>query len=584
MKDDDCIVLDRIAEAIADGTPVDWESEGRSRTHLQGTLGRMKNVERIGALHRSLRGVLFDSSRGGNGQSVQPTASPPIRGPRDAQPVPRKWGSLIIEDSVGAGSFGEVFRAHDPALQTDVALKLHWPDSGRNDDVRKRFLQEARQLAKVQHPNVLKVYGADEHAGRMGIWTELVEGSNLDQFVSKNGLLGPEEAIHIGSSLSKALAAVHGAGLIHRDIKPGNVMRADGGRYVLLDFSSVIDRSLLAFEGGAISGTPSYMAPEVLLGEEASRASDVYSLGVLLYKLVSGHLPVEARSLDELRDKHARAERVRLLDRRADLPEAFVEIVERAIEPDPARRYQTAGELEHALLRAATGHWQVPPVPRRWIYAAVAAALFVAAVTPWVVYWFLTASSTDFEVSALMQREAGRTPRELSSTDELLQTGSLVRAGDELFLTVEGSHAMHVYVFAADTAGNGYLLFPSEEMELSNPVEANVVHRLPDRDRTWPISPEGREEHFLIVASVEPLGELERTLNSWPRPGDTPSSKPGEESADERLRLRGITGLSDPREAEPRIAEVLDLVAKETTQHGGVWFRQYRLHKSDSGG
>jgi hypothetical protein len=210
----------------------------------------------------------------------------------------------------------------------------------------------------------------------------------------------------------------------------------------------------------------------------------------------------------------------------------------------------------------------------------------VASITPWAVSWIVPKTSTDFEVSALMKREAGRTPSELAPTDELLQTGSLVRAGDKLFLTVEGSRAMHVYVFAEDTAGNGYLLFPSKELELSNPIDANVVHRLPDRDRSWPISSEGTEEHFLIIASVEPLGDLERTLDSWPRPGDAPTAKPGVESADERPQLRGIAGISDPRAAkpEPRIAEVLDLVAKETTRHGGVWFRQYRLYKPDSGG
>ncbi len=156
------------------------------------------------------------------------------------------------------------------------------------------------------------------------------------------------------------MAAVHGAGLVHRDIKAQNVMREEGGRVVLMDFGAGRSRDEAPAGGSRLTGTPLYLAPEVLNGGDASIRSDIYSLGVLLYYLVTGDYPVRAASLEQLKAAHRDGSRVRLLDARSDLPAGFIETVERAIEPDPQRRFESVGELQ-SWLREASGDLATRP-------------------------------------------------------------------------------------------------------------------------------------------------------------------------------------------------------------------------------
>jgi hypothetical protein len=176
--------------------------------------------------------------------------------------------------------------------------------------------------------------------------------------------MSPGEATSVGQEVCRALAAVHRANIIHRDVKAHNVMRAhDGGRIILMDFGAgqfVDDRSSRA------QGTPLYLAPEVLRGEDATPRSDIYAAGVLLFHLVTGRYPVEGASPAALIEAHERGERRRLRDERPDLPESFIAIVERALNPDPRRRYSTAGDMEAKLSgEPSTSPVVVAPLPER---------------------------------------------------------------------------------------------------------------------------------------------------------------------------------------------------------------------------
>ena len=199
------------------------------------------------------------------------TTSPAPTGP-DTAPLSGTWGSLEILEPIG---FGRVYRAQDPALGREVALKVVAVPS---DDPAKvaDILREGRMLARVRHPNVVTVHGAQEYRGSVGIWMELVRGRSLAELVRQDGRLGPEEAIVVGGSVLRAVAAVHAAGLLHRDVKAQNVRREAGGRIVLMDFGSGWERSDadrkwdVSPEGSAL-----YMAPELLAGQPPSVASDV---------------------------------------------------------------------------------------------------------------------------------------------------------------------------------------------------------------------------------------------------------------------------------------------------------------------
>lgn len=269
-------------------------------------------------------------------------------------PVPKSWGPFRILQKVGQGGFGEVYRAFDPTLEREVALKLLRPrgDASADGDS-KAVLREARLMARVRHPNVVSVYGVDTHDGRVGFWSDFVRGKTLSELLTQQGPFGPKEAANIIIDLAKAVSAVHAAGLLHRDIKAGNAMREEGGRILLMDFGLTHEQD----DGVRFAGTPVYMAPEILAGQPASVASDIYALGVLLFHLLTAKYPVSEPST---RPGAATPSRQRLLDLRSDLPEPLARVVEKATDSDPSKRYPTAGSLIAALSEGTVAETGLP--------------------------------------------------------------------------------------------------------------------------------------------------------------------------------------------------------------------------------
>jgi len=345
--------------SLADGTPVDWArleadaKDDRERKRVR----NMRLVARVAELHRT---VTPDDE-----EPAEPDPAPP------AADRPATWGRLQIGERLASGSFGDLYRARDPQLDRDVALKLLRP--GPESTTASRLLSEARALARVSHPNVVIVHGADVCDGRAGLWMELLDGRTLESELGERGRFGAAETTGIGRDLCQALAAVHAAGLVHSDMKAQNVMREAGGRIVLMDFGS----GRRAGVASPVAGTPLYFAPEVLAGAQPAPQSDIYGLGVLLFHLLTQAYPYEAGDLETLRRQHADGARVYLRDLRPDLPDALVDAVERALEPDPALRFRSAGAMEWALAKT-----QAPSSSARRpgaIKTALAAAVVVVA-------------------------------------------------------------------------------------------------------------------------------------------------------------------------------------------------------------
>jgi tetratricopeptide (TPR) repeat protein len=368
--------LRSLVDSLADGNDeVDWDVleaqvDDRDRMLIQ----QLRVLAQVAEVHRSQASDVAAPepepkkvvSHVGHGGRANPHARAFQAGPRVAKgadprrdpallatspigPV-RRWGVLNLLDKVGEGSFGEVYRALDTELHRQVAVKLlHVGESPARQT--SQILREARALARVRHANVVIVHGAETHQERIGMWMEFIEGSTLEKLLKTHGPFAASEAARMGQDLCRALAAVHATGLIHRDIKAQNVMRETGGRVVLMDFGAGTWRDSGSRGVSRLTGTPLYLAPELLDGGQATVRSDIYSLGVLLYHLVTNDFPVKGTSLDGLRAAQLAGERTRLDDARQDLPDGFVETVERAIDPDPARRFASAGEMLAALRR-----------------------------------------------------------------------------------------------------------------------------------------------------------------------------------------------------------------------------------------
>lgn len=354
--------LQKLAAAIAEGSAVDWDQveRGASDSELRSLVEQLRLIALIAEAHSS------------QDQPPEPPGSPGRRHPEtpDEGGVGRaagdleRWGDLILIEEVGQGSFGTVYRAHDPQLDRPVAVKLLRRASSTDEQLASRLLHEGQTLARVHHPNVVTVYGAATHDGRVGLWMEFVRGVTLEQMLVSHGQFSAREAGLVGYELCGALAAVHHAGLVHRDVKAQNVMREEGGRLVLVDFGAGQKRAELGIVGGRIAGTPLYLAPEVINGAAATTRSDVYSLGVLLYHLVTDDYPVKAATFRELVSARARGEVTPLRDARPHLPKAFIQVVERATDPDPEKRFASAGRMEAALAQVIGSTKSKTSVPR----------------------------------------------------------------------------------------------------------------------------------------------------------------------------------------------------------------------------
>ncbi len=328
-----------LLESLADGVEVDWSALDSAATTDVGRrrYRNLRLVARVAELHRTL--VLDDEDGTASASSLVDKA------PADD---PTTWGHLSVHGRLAAGAFGRIYRAHDPQLNREVALKL-LHDGIPAFRPLDHLLGEARKLAKVHHLNVVTVYGADVRDGRAGLWMELVDGQTLETWLRTHGPMGRGEVSAVAIDLCRALAVVHGAGLVHGDVKAQNVMREQGGRIVLMDFGA---GRVQGADATGVAGTPMYLAPEVLAGEPPTPRSDLYSLGVLLFHLLTAAYPYRGEDLDGLRAAHADGTRTWLRDLRPDLPDRLVQSIERAIDADPARRFGTAGAMERAFPEA----------------------------------------------------------------------------------------------------------------------------------------------------------------------------------------------------------------------------------------
>lgn len=331
--------LSDLIGAVADGTlDLDGLLGSAPEGPMRELLAELRIIAGVADVHRSQ--VIADTPAVTGADSLP---SDPLTAPD--RPSAR-WGNFQLLRKIGEGSFGDVYLARDLWLDHEVALKLVKPHVAD----RSLILKEARKLVRVRHPNVVTVHGADIQDGRVGFWMDFIDGPTLADVIRREGVRTVDEATAWGKDLCRALAAVHAAGVIHRDIKAQNVIRQrSDGRLILMDFGAGQFIDPRSETEVSAAGTPLYLAPELLDGGRGTERSDIYALGVLLFYLISGRFPIEASSWDALVAAHARGDRHRLADLRPDVSDTFAAVVRRTLSPAAIDRFSTVGSVREAL-------------------------------------------------------------------------------------------------------------------------------------------------------------------------------------------------------------------------------------------
>jgi serine/threonine protein kinase len=281
----------------------------------------------------------------------------------------QKIGKFFILEKIGQGAMGEVFRAHDTTLNRFVAIKTIAQNLAADPDLRKRFEREAQSAASLNHPNIVTVFDFGQEQNVVYMAMELLDGKDLRELIGTPAMSSLDDKLRVMDQVCDGLAFAHAKGVIHRDLKPGNIHITKSGQVKIVDFGLARLSGSDMTRSGMIMGTPHYMSPEQVRGEKVDARSDVFSLGALCYELFAGRKPFQAESMHAVMFRVLQQPPEPLAEIAPDVPAPLVAIIEKAMAKDPAERFQNASEMReavHALrhtptLYGATRAMSIPP-------------------------------------------------------------------------------------------------------------------------------------------------------------------------------------------------------------------------------
>ncbi|MBI2837347.1 MAG: protein kinase [Acidobacteria bacterium] len=273
----------------------------------------------------------------------------------------QKIGKYEILQKIGEGAMGIVYKALDPVIERIVAVKTMSADLDADPELRQRFFREARSAGQLSHKNIITIYDLGEEGGRAYMAMEFLEGEDLRKKLARRELVSIPDKVKVITEMCEGIAHAHANGVIHRDIKPGNIFIVPGGHVKILDFGLARIASSEVTKAGAVMGTPSYMSPEQIRGDRVDRRSDIFSLGSVCYEVLTSRKPFNGTSLPATFFKITQEEPEPIGSVDPALPKELTQIVHRALIKNPDARYQTVDEILADLDRMRSG-WVAQPV------------------------------------------------------------------------------------------------------------------------------------------------------------------------------------------------------------------------------
>jgi serine/threonine protein kinase len=402
--------------------------------------------------------------------------------------VGQKFGRYRIEEEIGAGGMGVVYRAYDEKLERDLAIKVLTPGALDDEAARKRFRNEARVLSRLNHPCIQTIHDFDTFEGQDFLVGELVPGVSLDVYL-RSGALPEKEVVHLGLQLAQGLSAAHTAGVLHRDLKPANLRLTPDSRLKILDFGLAtlsrdalltISKTQTMAAPSGVSGTLPYMSPEQLLGEEVDQRSDIYAVGVVLFELATQRLPFSDPLLPKVTNAILHQAPPPLKQFAPNLSTDFERIVRKCLEKDPQLRYQSAKELETDLRRLEATPFPVSVEPERkhlWTLPTIGAAALLALIVAALVWRPHSTGNESAGVPALRWEQ-------LTNFDDAADIPAL-------------SHDGKLVAFVRGPGGFGYSASPGQLWLKSLPSgDAFQVSNTPFRKQTIAFSPDASRLYF----------------------------------------------------------------------------------------